>query len=79
MANNYTIFISDIHLSTFTPSITRNFQNFLCNYHTIRADALYILGDLFEAWLGDDDQSKFTQAIKQSLSFFYIWKEFIRV
>src|SRR5690606_5417428 len=32
-----------------------------------KADALYILGDCFEAWVGDDDQSAFNQMIIQSL------------
>ncbi len=48
-----TLFISDIHLSAVRPDITATFCRFLGEQAT-RADALYILGDLFEAWLGDD-------------------------
>ncbi|MBN7828131.1 UDP-2,3-diacylglucosamine diphosphatase, partial [Bowmanella dokdonensis] len=31
-----------------------------------KAQALYVLGDLFEAWIGDDDQSPFNQEVKQT-------------
>ena len=48
-----TLFISDLHLSGEQPTITENFIRFL-NTEARSADALYILGDLFEAWLGDD-------------------------
>lgn len=48
------LFISDLHLDAARPEVTRLFLEFL---HTRgRATrALYILGDLFEAWIGDDD------------------------
>lgn len=48
-----TLFISDLHLSQERPEITRLFLRFLQG-PARRAEALYILGDLFEAWLGDD-------------------------
>jgi len=48
-----TLFISDLHLSKEQPDILRLFLSFLGGPAT-SADALYILGDLFEAWLGDD-------------------------
>lgn len=48
-----TLFISDLHLSAERPVITGLFINFL-NTQARHARALYILGDLFEAWLGDD-------------------------
>lgn len=48
-----TLFISDLHLSGQRPDITRQFINFL-NGEARQAEALYILGDLFEVWLGDD-------------------------
>jgi UDP-2,3-diacylglucosamine hydrolase len=48
-----TLFISDLHLSGERPDITRQFIAFL-NSEARQAEALYILGDLFEAWLGDD-------------------------
>ena len=48
-----TLFISDLHLSDERPEITALFSLFLQN-DAARARALYILGDLFEVWLGDD-------------------------
>ncbi|WP_331828262.1 UDP-2,3-diacylglucosamine diphosphatase [Candidatus Blochmannia sp. SNP] len=48
------LFVSDIHLRSESPDVTDGFLNFL-NYCAIRAQSLYILGDLFEIWLGDDD------------------------
>lgn len=48
-----TLFISDLHLSGERPHITELFVNFLQG-EVAQAEALYILGDLFEAWLGDD-------------------------
>lgn len=48
------LFISDLHLSASTPELLSLFQNFLAN-RARQAEALYILGDLFEAWVGDDD------------------------
>jgi len=48
-----TLFIADLHLSEERPHIIRLFRDFLKG-EARQADALYILGDLFEAWLGDD-------------------------
>lgn len=48
-----TLFISDLHLDASRPHITRLFVEFLQG-EAAQADALYILGDLFEAWIGDD-------------------------
>jgi len=48
-----TLFISDLHLSQERPVITELFLQFL-QEQAATADALYILGDLFEVWLGDD-------------------------
>ena len=48
-----TLFISDLHLSAERPDITALFIRFL-NHEARQAEAVYILGDLFEAWLGDD-------------------------
>lgn len=48
-----TLFIADLHLSDQRPEITNLFVNFLKN-EARQCRALYILGDLFEAWLGDD-------------------------
>ena len=49
-----TLFIADLHLCTEEPAITAGFLRFLAG-EVRQADALYILGDLFEAWIGDDD------------------------
>ena len=51
-----TLFISDLHLDAERPEITALFGHFL-DGQARSADALYILGDLFEAWVGDDDPS----------------------
>ena len=52
-----TLFISDLHLDAERPAITELFGRFLAE-EARGADALYILGDLFEAWVGDDDPSE---------------------
>jgi len=49
-----TLFIADLHLCAEEPAITAGFLRFL-QREALHADALYILGDLFEAWIGDDD------------------------
>ncbi|MCB5946325.1 UDP-2,3-diacylglucosamine diphosphatase [Enterobacter sp. TCD1-1] len=49
-----TLFIADLHLQTEEPATTAGFLRFLRG-EAKSADALYILGDLFEAWIGDDD------------------------
>ncbi|PXC07661.1 UDP-2,3-diacylglucosamine diphosphatase, partial [Pseudomonas aeruginosa] len=47
------LFISDLHLEAERPDITRAFLSFL-DERARRAEALYILGEFFEAWIGDD-------------------------
>jgi UDP-2,3-diacylglucosamine hydrolase len=49
-----TLFISDLHLDAEHPEISRQFLSFL-EGPAMEAEALYILGDLFEVWIGDDD------------------------
>jgi UDP-2,3-diacylglucosamine hydrolase len=51
-----TLFISDLHLDDSRPAITALFREFLAR-DAREASALYILGDLFEAWIGDDAPS----------------------
>jgi UDP-2,3-diacylglucosamine hydrolase len=51
-----TLFISDLHLDPARPHITELFGSFI-DSEAGGAEALYILGDLFEAWVGDDDPS----------------------
>ncbi|MEW6354278.1 MAG: UDP-2,3-diacylglucosamine diphosphatase [Pseudomonadota bacterium] len=64
--NNTTLFISDLHLCPERPEITKLFLEFL-RADARRCDALYILGDLFEAWLGDDDNNAENAAILSGL------------
>jgi len=49
----YSLFISDVHLSSDTPEIAASFLQIL-KQKAPEADALYLLGDVFEYWLGDD-------------------------
>lgn len=60
------IIISDLHLSPARPEITRAFNQFIDGFPE-EVGELFILGDLFEIWLGDDDPSAFSQAVIQSL------------
>lgn len=62
----HTYFISDVHLSDDRPDITACFISFLEN-EAAGADALYILGDLFEVWIGDDDDSELARHVAQAL------------
>ncbi|MGH8687670.1 MAG: UDP-2,3-diacylglucosamine diphosphatase [Burkholderiales bacterium] len=48
------LFISDLHLAGERPSIVERFFEFLAE-PAARASALYVLGDLFESWVGDDE------------------------
>jgi UDP-2,3-diacylglucosamine hydrolase len=60
------IFISDLHISLNKKEITRNFLLFLKN-QARQASAIYILGDLFDAWIGDDDNTPPNKQIKTQL------------
>ena len=62
-----TYFIADLHLAEDRPDITRCFTNFLTN-DAVKAQALYILGDLFESWIGDDDNSNLNNTVASALS-----------
>ena len=59
-------FISDLHLQESRPDITKAFLEFLDDTAS-KAEKLYILGDLFEAWIGDDDQNNFISEIQAAL------------
>ena len=61
-----TLFVSDLHLDPARPEITALFLRFL-QREAASADALYILGDLFEAWVGDDDPSSTGQQVADGL------------
>ena len=60
------LFISDLHLEAERPDITRAFLHFLQTRAT-GAEALYILGDFFEVWVGDDAMDEFQRSIAQAL------------
>ena len=61
-----TLFISDLHLEAERPDIGEQFIRFLQTEAT-EAEALYILGDLFEAWVGDDDPNAYYAIIKLAI------------
>ncbi len=61
-----TLLISDLHLSADHPRLTDLFVNFL-RRRAVDADALYILGDLFDAWIGDDDESPLATKVRSAL------------
>lgn len=56
-----TLFISDLHLDSARPAITRALAEFLSASH--HCQRLYILGDLFESWIGDDDDSPIAREV----------------
>ena len=60
------LFISDLHLAPERPAVTRAFLSFL-REQAIHGEALYILGDLFEAWIGDDDPSELAADVQAAL------------
>ena len=62
-----TLFVSDLHLHGARPAITSVFLEFLRG-EAAHAEALYILGDLFEAWLGDDDDEAVAVEVRAALS-----------
>jgi UDP-2,3-diacylglucosamine hydrolase len=48
-------FVSDLHLRSERPDLTQRFAAFLADTAASNVEVLYILGDLFEYWIGDDD------------------------
>ena len=60
------LLISDLHLEQERPDISRAFLHFL-ETQARQAQALYILGDFFEVWIGDDAITAFQQKIAQAL------------
>jgi UDP-2,3-diacylglucosamine hydrolase len=60
------LFIADLHLSGERPDTVRLFLRFLSQRAPL-ADNLYILGDLFDAWIGDDYETPPISEIKQAL------------
>lgn len=60
------LFISDLHLEAERPEIGGQFKRFL-ESEGRSADALYILGDLFESWVGDDDPDPHYAQMKEAI------------
>jgi UDP-2,3-diacylglucosamine hydrolase len=60
------LFVSDVHLDVSAPAATEQFLEFLRGEAT-GAEAFYILGDLFEAWVGDDDADADKERVCQGL------------
>lgn len=61
------LFVSDLHLQESMPATTAAFLHFL-QHQAVKARQLYLLGDLFEYWAGDDDiDTPFHQSVVQAL------------
>jgi UDP-2,3-diacylglucosamine hydrolase len=63
------LLISDLHLEESRPDITASLLRFLEDNRD-RCDALYVLGDLFEVWIGDDESSELTQTVSAAFKDF---------
>lgn len=61
------IFISDLHLQDDKPELTEGFLRF-CDIWGPQTKRLYILGDLFEVWIGDDFVTQTSRAVTQALA-----------
>ncbi|MCI7717824.1 UDP-2,3-diacylglucosamine diphosphatase [[Pasteurella] aerogenes] len=61
-----TYFIADLHLSENQPHLTRLFLDFM-QQQAPDAEAIYILGDLFDFWIGDDEQSPLIEQVKEQI------------
>jgi UDP-2,3-diacylglucosamine hydrolase len=60
------LFVSDVHLDAGSPDAVEQFLAFL-QVHGAGAEALYILGDLFEVWIGDDDPDPCKEQVRAGL------------
>jgi UDP-2,3-diacylglucosamine hydrolase len=67
-----TLFISDLHLDASEPAAGAQFMQFL-EQRAVSADALYILGDLFESWVGDDDDEPYRNRICRAIASLSAW------
>ncbi|HEX5791721.1 MAG TPA: UDP-2,3-diacylglucosamine diphosphatase [Rheinheimera sp.] len=67
MSEQHTLFIADLHLAADRPDITAAFLRFL-RQQAVKADALYILGDLFEVWIGDDNPEPLLDTVATALA-----------
>ena len=66
MSAGASYFISDLHLDESRPWVTAAFEDFLRHHRD--ASALFILGDLFEFWVGDDDDSAISTRVAEALA-----------
>jgi len=66
-ARTFALFISDLHLQASHPRTAEAFFRFLAG-HAVNAERLYLLGDIFEYWAGDDDLAEpFHQQVIQAI------------
>ena len=65
--NAHSLLISDLHLCDTRPDLNAAFVEF-CQQQARRAERLYILGDLSDAWVGDDDDSTTAELIRSNLA-----------
>ena len=61
------LFVSDLHIDNHRPHVLQGLKR-LVEREAPAADALYILGDLVEVWIGDDDDSETAEALREALS-----------
>lgn len=61
-----TYFIADLHLSENQPHLTRLFTDFM-RQKAPQAEKLYILGDLFDFWIGDDERSPLIELVRHHI------------
>lgn len=61
-----TLFVSDLHLDALEPASAAQFIAFLAE-RAAGAEALYILGDLFESWIGDDEDDDCSRSVCEAL------------
>lgn len=59
-------FIADLHLNDEQPHLTQLFLQFM-QQQALQAEAVYILGDLFDFWIGDDEQSFLISQVKHAI------------
>lgn len=65
MSERYTLFISDLHLSIDAPQLCAHFFYFM-EHIAPSAEALYVLGDFFEVWLGNDVETEFHARVRET-------------
>ncbi len=63
-----TYFIADLHLSENHPELTALFIDFMQN-QAPQAESIYILGDLFDFWIGDDEKSSVIKMVQEQIKF----------